>query len=481
MADINIILDAASVQAVNGKIGFVTLSPQDLGLTGLATSGDLNVLQNQIDNLDLTYASDLQLSQTGENLQSQIDSLGNTYVTRISGQFTNRPFVNGTGVLLSGEAARLPDTIVYTTGSQIISGSKTFYADNYIFSGANVIFVQNTGIVSGEWRFSNKPTVNNTGVLLEGDLDLSVYATVTNLATTGSTLASNLATTGSTLASNLATTGSTLQSSVDTLTTNLATTGSTLQSSVNTLTTDLATTGSTLASNLATTGSTLQSSVDTLTTNLATTGSTLASNLATTGSTLQSSVDTLTTNLATTGSTLASNLATTGSTLQSSVDVLTTNLTTTGSTLQSQITGKADLVHTHVASDITNSTNAGRTLLTSNLAAQRSHLDFFPTFPSQSFFPANGDVNRVYTALDTAKIYAWISLLNDYVEISPTQSGELDTRYALITNLATTGSTLQGQINNRVTNLGGASGMQVLTTGEYNSLTPISGVVYILT
>jgi hypothetical protein len=404
MADINIILDAAPVQAVNGKIGFVTLSPQDIGITGLATSGDLSVLQNQIDNLDLNYASDLQLSQTGaaissnltatgqnlqnqinnldlnyasdlqlsqtgaaissnltatgqnlqnqinnldldyasdlqlsqtgQNLQSQIDSLDNNYVTKLNGQFTNRPSVNGTGILLSGEAARLPDTIVYTSGSQIISGSKTFYADNYIFSGANVIFVQNTGIVSGEWRFSNRPTVNNTGVLLQGELDLSVYATVTNLATTGSTLARNLATTGSNLESQITGKANLVHTHVAADVTNLGTAA--------------------------------------------------------------------TRNVGT-----ASNEVSAGN-------------------------------HTHVASDITNSTSAGRTLLTSSLSSQRSHLDFFPILPSRSSFPITGDVNRVYTALDTSKIYAWISLLNNYVEISPTQTGELDTRYALITNAVLT-------------------------------------------
>jgi hypothetical protein len=48
------------------------------------------------------------------------------YITKTNGQFTNRPFVNGTGVLLSGEAANLPNTIVYTTGDQTVSGIKTF-------------------------------------------------------------------------------------------------------------------------------------------------------------------------------------------------------------------------------------------------------------------------------------------------------------------------------------------------------------------
>ena len=58
--------------------------------------------------------------------QSQVNSLSGTitgnYVTKFNGQFTNRPTVNGTGVLLSGELARLPDTILYTTGNQIKSG-----------------------------------------------------------------------------------------------------------------------------------------------------------------------------------------------------------------------------------------------------------------------------------------------------------------------------------------------------------------------
>ena len=72
-----------------------------------------------------------------------------------SATFNMRPTVNGTGVLLSGEAASLPDTIVYTTGDQTISGEKTFSASLFVFSGANVVFVDNTGVVSGEWQFNN--------------------------------------------------------------------------------------------------------------------------------------------------------------------------------------------------------------------------------------------------------------------------------------------------------------------------------------
>jgi hypothetical protein len=50
--------------------------------------------------------------------------------------------VRGTGVLLSGEAAQLPNTIVYTTGNQTVSGVKAFVS---------------------------RPTANGTGVLLSGE------------------------------------------------------------------------------------------------------------------------------------------------------------------------------------------------------------------------------------------------------------------------------------------------------------------------
>ena len=66
---------------------------------------------------------------------------GNQVVSGVK-NFSNRPTVNGTGVLLSGEAVQLPNTIVYTTGNQTISGLKDF---------------------------TTRPTVNTTPVLLSGE------------------------------------------------------------------------------------------------------------------------------------------------------------------------------------------------------------------------------------------------------------------------------------------------------------------------
>jgi hypothetical protein len=55
--------------------------------------------------------------------------------------FYSRPTVNGTGVLLSGEAAALGQNVVYTTGNQTISGVKTFntgiFAPNLVYNTGN--------------------------------------------------------------------------------------------------------------------------------------------------------------------------------------------------------------------------------------------------------------------------------------------------------------------------------------------------------
>jgi hypothetical protein len=75
-----------------------------------------------------------------------------------------------TNLGLTSTATQTENTFVRTTGDQIISGSKTFSASHYIFSGANVTFTNNTGIVSGEWQFSNRPTVNGTGVFMSGEV-----------------------------------------------------------------------------------------------------------------------------------------------------------------------------------------------------------------------------------------------------------------------------------------------------------------------
>ena len=112
------------------------------------------------------------------------------------------------------------------------------------------------------------------------------------------------------------------------------------------------------------------------------------------------------------------------------------------------------------ASDISDSTAAGRTLLTAaTVQAQRTALDIFVASPNFATLTGTiGNFQRVYATQDNGKIYSWNGA--GYSEISPTPTGELDNRY--------------------VQNYGNASGMQVMTTGAYNAITPLSGVVYIL-
>jgi len=91
--------------------------------------------------LELTTATDSQLSGIRQTLKT-VSLIGDETINGIK-SFSSRPFVNGTGVLLSGEIALLPSTIVHTTGDQTISGVKDF---------------------------KSRPTLNGTGVLLSGEV-----------------------------------------------------------------------------------------------------------------------------------------------------------------------------------------------------------------------------------------------------------------------------------------------------------------------
>jgi hypothetical protein len=83
--------------------------------------------------------------------------------------FTSRPTVNGTGVLLIGEASpiALPSTIVYTTGDQIISGNKTFI---------NNIAVSGTGDFNSV-KVSNidKLFLSGIDILITGNSSINIY------------------------------------------------------------------------------------------------------------------------------------------------------------------------------------------------------------------------------------------------------------------------------------------------------------------
>ena len=222
-------------QSVDGKTRLTLNNSGVAYFSELSTaSGILNTkidafsgtFQSFVNNLDATYATDAQLIAVSGALQTGINTVAtnlastgsvlNTKINSLSGTLTNNYYLksNPSGFITS-------ENVLYTTGNQTIVGSKTFAASRYVFSGANVIFTNNTGIVSGEWQFANRPTVNGTGVVLSGEA-----ATPQNLASTGANLQAQINNLDSVYATD---------ASVTTVANNLATTGTTLNTRINSL------------------------------------------------------------------------------------------------------------------------------------------------------------------------------------------------------------------------------------------------------
>jgi hypothetical protein len=138
------------------------------------------------------------LITTGQILQNQINNAvyvnGNQTINGVK-NFSNRPTVNGSGVLLQGEATQGEslENLIYTTGDQIIEGVKNFtkniilqdqvfnissaggeiigngytgYHDGGIFLGQTKITQNNTRLVNFASRWKTKgPGVNSLGRL----------------------------------------------------------------------------------------------------------------------------------------------------------------------------------------------------------------------------------------------------------------------------------------------------------------------------
>jgi hypothetical protein len=79
--------------------------------------------------------------------------------------FYNRPSVSGIGVLLIGEAGQVPDTVVQTSGTQTISGSKTFTASTLFTSNIQASNIQASNIQASNIQ------ANSTGIF--SDMQIS--------------------------------------------------------------------------------------------------------------------------------------------------------------------------------------------------------------------------------------------------------------------------------------------------------------------
>jgi hypothetical protein len=334
--------------AVDGGIFFVTGS----GLTGVNDTGP-------IIGFDHVNKFKFGISTRNSDLSTLPDIASVQDIIAYSGVADNKfsTIINlaSTGNTLEQKISSLSGTLTsnYATISNLSSTGSTLQS--------NINTVASNLITTGNTLQNNINTVSSnlisTGNTLEGKISslsgtlTSNYATITNLALTGSTLVTNLASTGSTLNSSINSLSGTLTSNYATII-NLASTGSTLNSNINSLSGTLTANYATI-SNLASTGSTLVGSINSLSgtltstyatiSNLASTGSTLAANLASTGSTLQTNINNLSgytnstfatiTNLASTGSTLTTNLINTGSTLDTKINNLSGYINSTSSNI----------------------------------------------------------------------------------------------------------------------------------------------------
>jgi cytoskeletal protein CcmA (bactofilin family) len=258
----------------------------NVGLTG-------STLQTNINNLSNTYATISNVALTGSTLDTKINNLSGSSVLLYGDQsiggvktfrdnvYINNLYITGTETIVSTNNFNVqsPYVLLNLTGGAVDGG--IFFVTGTGLTGAN-----DTGPIIGfdhstkfKFGFSTRNSDLSTLPDIASVQDITTYsgfvdgkyATISNVALTGSTLQTNINTlttnvglTGSTLSTNLALTGSTLQTNINTLTTNVGLSGSTLQTNINTLTT-----------NVGLSGSTLQTNINTLTTNVGLTGSTL--------------------------------------------------------------------------------------------------------------------------------------------------------------------------------------------------------------
>jgi hypothetical protein len=130
----------------------VVYTTGDQSISGIKTFVDgINVGNPSTPSTNTLYVRSGEVGINNDDPQGALDVSGLAL-------FSERPLVNGTGVLLSGDIDLA--SLVYTTGNQVISGIKTFAETGVFSSGISV---------SGSASFTERPTVNGTGVMLQGE------------------------------------------------------------------------------------------------------------------------------------------------------------------------------------------------------------------------------------------------------------------------------------------------------------------------
>jgi hypothetical protein len=240
--------------------------------TNLAATGA--TLQTNINNLSNTYATITNVGLTGITLNSSINSLSGLftgYTGTLDTSYATDLQVTNTGITLntrinnlSGYINSTSSNIVFTTGNQTISGVKTFVQDATFGDtgqGDFLVISGNNFTVYGSGNFTSGLFVNGNAVLT--GVNLTPYATTANLALTGNTLTNNI-----TSLSGLFTGYTGALDATYATDTQLFTTGSTLQTNINNLSGYVNSTSSNI---LFTTGNQIISGLKTFNTGLSTT------------------------------------------------------------------------------------------------------------------------------------------------------------------------------------------------------------------
>ena len=372
------------------------------------------------------------------NASNLVYNTGNQTISGVK-NFASRPTVNGTGVLLSGEAASLPITIVYTTGDQAISGNKTFNNNVIISENLNVtgsirakniiaaeyenllisgysssMFGTDINIIPGISPFSiGKINLTAAGDQVQGNINLKGNVDVNNYG--------NLFSPGDVYPSGLGHKFTIYKSGLNEYNQRVSIKSFEVnQSGVYTLNkTPIYADGQIYIS-----GNPILTGVD------LSTYATVA-NLALTGSTLDNKINSLSGNLTSTYATI-SNLSLTGSNLDSKINSLSGNLTSTYAT-------------------INNLTSTGSILNSSIISL------------SGLFTGYTGNLDTIFAS--DAQLFTTGSTLDTKIN---SLSGNLTSNYATITNLASTGSTLNTRINNLSGYINSSGSNIVFTTGNQN-------------
>jgi hypothetical protein len=140
------------VGAGSSVVENVVYTTGDQSISGIKTFVDgINVGDPSTPSTNTLYVRSGEVGINNDDPQGALDVSGLAL-------FSERPLVNGTGVLLSGDIDLA--SLVYTTGNQVISGIKTFAETGVFSSGISI---------SGSASFTERPTVNGTGIMLQGE------------------------------------------------------------------------------------------------------------------------------------------------------------------------------------------------------------------------------------------------------------------------------------------------------------------------